>query len=352
MLESFVKQFFSAEDTPGTQQVQNGAYFVSLSNHDNKALTKTNWSSVVYPGAKLAMTVILSMLKMPVGRCPKPSCGYQVPDATELGAFLTCQACGLQFRFNPDIKRLGLKAEDDKLQLMHQDQDLSNFGRRHIPRDMTNVQDEDERLGEEKSPCVSISSAADTEPKEPTAQSLTTGNLVALETSSSQELSNGTLQIWTSDSPQLPSVDWNSGSSGMVAWLNSSAAPLHESEHPDLLTNAFRAEAEQLQQEQKDIESLRRVHFVSAVPESQSLTNIVKDYQDLPLDAQIYVRKIVDRFPKIPSFLAKRFGNANARRQRRLQQLKTLGLSEYCEDRRGVKAESESRDSWLDDTSP
>ena len=106
----------------------------------------------------------------------------------------------------------------------------------------------------------------------------------------------------------------------MAAWLNSSVVPSHEGEHPGVKSDTFQAETEQLRQERKDIESLVPVHFVSTVPETQPLKDTVKKYQAMSLDAQIYVRKIVDQFPTIPPFLAKPLANASANRLNQLRQ--------------------------------
>ncbi len=105
----------------------------------------------------------------------------------------------------------------------------------------------------------------------------------------------------------------------MTAWLNSSAVPDHGIEPQSPASDTFKAEADQFRQERKDIEALKRVHFVSIFPETQPLKNTVKDYQAMPLNTQIYVRMFVDRFPQMPPFLARRFANANVARSSRLQ---------------------------------
>lgn len=265
---------------------------------------------------------------MTVRQCPRPSCGFQFPDATDTGMFVTCHACGLQFCFNPDIKHLGLKDEDEKLQIIHQREDSSSFGRRYVPKDVIDFQHKDEITYEVTSLSAAYSPMPEIEPKRSEAQKLTSDNLTALEILSSKEIISSQVKLVSRDSPQLPSIDWNNGTSGMTAWLNSSAAPAHEGEHLGLKSDAFQAETEQLQQEWKDIECLTRVHFVSTVSESQPLRDIVNEYQAMPLDAQVYVRKIVDRFPTLPSYLAKRFANANARRLSRLQQRKESDVNE------------------------
>ena len=48
----------------------------------------------------------------------------------------------------------------------------------------------------------------------------------------------------------------------------------------------------------------------------------------MPLNVQVHVRKIVDRFPQFPAYLAKRFAVSNAARRSRLKK----DLSEYDSD--------------------
>lgn len=298
-------------DIPGMHQVQHGSFFVCRRDSVDKALTKSNWSANVYPGVTLTMTVILTMLKLPNQRCPKPSCGSQVSDSAERGTFITCPKCGLLFRYDPEVEALGLSTEEDKLRLIQQDADMGRFGRRSVPADVVEIQSDEEE------PPTPISLSV-TQPSKPPAQALSLENLAALQTMSSNGYSKKPKN--NSLNPQLPSIDWNSGTSGMAAWLNSSAIPDHGIETQFPASDTYKAESDQFRQARKDIEALKRVQFVSTVPKTQPLKDTVKEYQAMALNAQIYVRKIIDRFPKIAPFLARRFANANVGRLSRLPQ--------------------------------
>ncbi|KIW92184.1 uncharacterized protein Z519_07168 [Cladophialophora bantiana CBS 173.52] len=68
---------------PGSIQVKHGNFVISPTSSDGKALAKSGWTSNIFPGAAFAMTIVLTMLKLPVRQCPRPSCGYKFSDITE-----------------------------------------------------------------------------------------------------------------------------------------------------------------------------------------------------------------------------------------------------------------------------
>jgi glycerol-3-phosphate cytidylyltransferase-like family protein len=197
---------------------------------------------------------------------------------------------------------------DDKIGLAQESEDLERFGKRLVPIDIAEVLVHDEPAS---SPIA-----------------LPTGNPQPNIASTAHDLSSTNMKLFDQADPapapeaipvepKIGQIDWNAAPSGMEAWLNASAFPT-----PSAATRAVNdAEANNdvLRQEQQDLEVLKSVHFVSLVPETQPLSDKVKDYQDLNLDAQIHIRKIVDRFPRLPTYLAKRFANANVKRMERLR---------------------------------
>ena len=125
--------------------------------------------------------------------------------------------------------------------------------------------------------------------------------------------------------PNFRALNVDSGTSVMNAWLETSAIPDEQALPP---SDSHEKGDTELHREEWDIEKLRRVQLTAAV-ESKPLTDTVAEYQELPLDTQIYVRKVVDRFPDLPPFLAKRFASSNADRAKRLrgaQQLATASV--------------------------
>lgn len=72
------------------------------------------------------------------------------------------------------------------------------------------------------------------------------------------------------------------------------------------------------QLETKEMESFRNVHLVMEDGERKSSVSIAVEGQ---MEAQLYLRNIVDRYPHMPSYLAHRLAIANARRVERLRKL-------------------------------
>jgi hypothetical protein len=73
IFETFLKGEFG--NAPGRRQVLAGQYTIADARNPGVIVTKDNWSQVVFPGAQITMSVILSMLRLQVGKCPRPSCG-------------------------------------------------------------------------------------------------------------------------------------------------------------------------------------------------------------------------------------------------------------------------------------
>ena len=74
LFESFLKQTFSDTTIPGSRQVTENRFFISRDGSENRAITKSNWLSNVYPRVTLSMTAVITMLKIQLGRCPRPRC--------------------------------------------------------------------------------------------------------------------------------------------------------------------------------------------------------------------------------------------------------------------------------------
>ena len=108
----------------------------------------------------------------------------------------------------------------------------------------------------------------------------------------------------------LAAMDWNAGESPMWAWLNQSAIPL---------IPPARADLQDQTSELMEIEVFRNIHVATAPEPVDTPTMRVEDASDLELDAQIYYRNIVDRYPLLPVYLARRLAVANHNRAERLR---------------------------------
>jgi hypothetical protein len=116
----------------------------------------------------------------------------------------------------------------------------------------------------------------------------------------------------------LPIIDWHSGPTPMDAWLNQSAIRMDSGTVQEIDDDQL-GDMKNLEQEKQDIELLRKVHFAAelAAPEIGRLEDDV--YNGLDESARPFLRKILDKFPLIKPFLARRLAESSLYRDRRLR---------------------------------
>lgn len=120
-------------------------------------------------------------------------------------------------------------------------------------------------------------------------------------------------------------MDWNAGLTGLEAWLAQSAMPMNEPPLPE--KDELQQDIQQRQRELKDLQSLQKIHFVALAPDTKPLTLGIPQYRKMPLESQIYLRKIADKFPALPMNLTERFAKSSVARKNRLKGLRTLDES-------------------------
>ena len=117
---------------------------------------------------------------------------------------------------------------------------------------------------------------------------------------------------------RVTAMDWNSGASPLHSWLNQSAipSPSATNHEPSRIS-----EKDLISREAEEIRVFRTVHIAMATEKTGMGLNhtIDEDFASLALGAQIYYRNIKDRYPDIPTFLARRLSEANLDRAERLQ---------------------------------
>lgn len=125
----------------------------------------------------------------------------------------------------------------------------------------------------------------------------------------------------------VTAVDWNSGKTRIDAWLNQCAVPLVvppircASEEANWSAETSAA----IETEVEEIGVFRNIHIAS-LPYSRdnSKPSRVPDTtSDLELRPMIYYRNILDKYPLLPTFLARRLAKANHARAGRLQNTET-----------------------------
>jgi hypothetical protein len=235
------------------------------------------------------MTIVFTLLQMQTQSCPRPGCGSSVSGDPPSNGLRHCPVCQLTFRFDPNLTTLGLLTDEEKLKVAQQSQDRDSYGRRQQPLDP-----HEEQKAVDLGRCDEEDEPMDDAPDH------------------------------NSDSEQ-PDQDLFGYDCGSIAtWLEHSVIATTpgdiRQEPADLGTQSY---VSRQQEEFEALKTLNRVHFTQKVPGTKPLKDTVKTYSKLPLEEQIYFRKIVDRFPTLPPYLAKRFASADVGRAERLRAQKT-----------------------------
>ena len=120
----------------------------------------------------------------------------------------------------------------------------------------------------------------------------------------------------TFDDGAVTAMDWNGGASPLDAWLNQSAIP-SAATVLELLDERDSVE-HLVAQEVEEIKVFRSVHLATTSSPKEKET-AVDGFKGLELAAQIYYRNIRDRYPPLPTYLARRLAQANHARSERLR---------------------------------
>lgn len=119
----------------------------------------------------------------------------------------------------------------------------------------------------------------------------------------------------------VPAIDWNAGTSPLDAWLNQSALPSSDTSLHAVCEEENRRYAMH-EQEQRDLRHLRRVHILLGEKTIRSDGWEGVDDKQLESPAWPHFRKILDKFPTIPAFLAQRLADSNFRTDERLRKVR------------------------------
>lgn len=141
---------------------------------------------------------------------------------------------------------------------------------------------------------------------------LTIKNLVLWEDSYDKELSDQQQlpQAPASGQVTLPGIDWKSGPSPMMAWLNSSAIPSPGDHAPPAIEETQVQDDGFAIDEEDDLEILRRVCIARSTPAARHYLD-APEYAGMEGQAIIYLRKILDLFPIVPPVIARRLAERN-----------------------------------------
>ena len=289
----------------------------------NRAIVqKEHWSRHISEGASFSMSMIMIHLRRKAGACPRPNCpgsGTACERAKVLtwyAFFLSTQSlsaltrysgtCHLNFfpvldEVEGNSSRITVFEDDVEISRRQAMEDLHLYGSRPEPLDGIDA-DESSRLADMSLPHSQSATESEVAVHSP-----------AQVCKKSDTKSHNYLAV--------TALDWNSGSTPLESWLNQSAIP---STSP-----IFRNEGKEdvvvtedpIVQEMEEIKVFRNVHM-SVAPEPDTDTidiAAIDQVAELDLDAQIYYRNIIDRYPKLPLYLALRLAQANRDRADRLR---------------------------------
>lgn len=132
--------------------------------------------------------------------------------------------------------------------------------------------------------------------------------------------------------------------SPLSAWLTKSALPstTRACSHP--LDETVDTNIDSVREEMREIEKFRNVHLASDPLTDAHTTETIKatDTLGLELPSQIYYRNIVDRYPLLPTYLARRLAEANSNRAERLSQQR-VGAGAKAKDKTEASESDKTR---------
>ncbi|ERF68437.1 hypothetical protein EPUS_03755 [Endocarpon pusillum Z07020] len=290
--EGFLRAQFKSK--PGEEKILNGFFHIIDPEKHGAIVKKEHWSRTVKRGASFGMSIIISHLQRQAGCCPRPGClGLGSVEEPPL-SFQTCDTCHLTFypvssHLTDNFNRVTVLDDDENVQAKQTEEDLRLYGSRIEPPEVRIVDKGTKRSASEF-------------------ETLTGRSAKASRTEGSNDISH---QVITA-------MDWNSGASPLDAWLNQSAVPSADSQQ---LQQQQLCKASSTARELDEIKAFRNVH-ITDVPQPvkrRTFLNLPDEVLRLGLQAQIYYRNILDRYPQLPTYLVCRLAVANHCRAERLR---------------------------------
>lgn len=313
--EGFLQSQF--KDKLGEDKILEGRFHIVDAQDRKVIIRKEHWTRSIRQGATLTMSMVMSYLQRQSDTCPRPSCPGVGLIMDSTSSVLACDSCGLNFypiedELEDKLNQATILDEEDQIARYQAEEDVRLYGSRLKPIDVAEF-NEDIHSPQSKRKSSDFEEAILDRPAK-------------MRKKSYNESHKGEV---------VTAMDWNAGKSPLSAWLNQSAVPsvvpalIDDLE--DQTTKIPRPNL--LDRELKEIEVFRNVHMATA-PESTHhiATSAQEDVSDLELGAQIYYRNIVDRYPLLPVYLARRLAVANNGRAERLQRQRAKAQAKLRDD--------------------
>ncbi|KAK5048209.1 hypothetical protein LTR84_005879 [Exophiala bonariae] len=298
------------KDTPGRQKIENGDFRLVHAKRNSVSLDKDSWSGSITPGAQIVMLMLIKNVVFRNSSCPRRSCTAKIETQVGIATLVTCPECGL--RFIPQMTPAG-SADADEVARIQRTEDSKLFGKSAageevessgISRQILDITEDIEMID------VSGNDQADSSsirrPRESIHKTAVTGTLADIEKAVGS----------ASPSPQTPAI---------FSWLTHTVPPKDPGAVRQWRDAAENEHLEVQEREASDLEVFRNVQIVTpAEVGAPILTGFTADQSDeigLEFGAQIYYRNMLDRYPKMDDFLARRLAIGNLQRQQRLTKM-------------------------------
>ncbi|CAI6319690.1 unnamed protein product [Periconia digitata] len=274
-------------DAPGRTKVKNGDFSLVLERKPDIPITKERWRHVVQPGVQIKMMMLLFHVTWNGTDCLRPTCTGRPSIEASMNKFVVCPDCGLRYSTTVSDITEANTIQDTLVVQQQIRHDEQTFGSRTFPDEA------DADPGD-----VEMNNAPDW---------MYEDVIVEDEAENSAELSNNT-----------------SLTQPLMKWLVTVVRPDEFSDHP---LNIQTLESEQQSDralEEEELESFKNVRVGLAATDANALPlrDDPRIPPDIDLDATIYYRAIMDRYPDMAKYLAVRLARANGARARRLKKAK------------------------------
>lgn len=280
-----------------------GQYYIIDVGNGRTVVEKERWDRSIQQGATLTMSLVMSHLRRRASSCPRPSCPGGGFNQCPGPGLLSCKTCNLKFypiwdKLENSSNRL---EEEDQVAQRQNEEELRLYGSRPEPMDALEVD-------------------VDTQLVDLLTNDLTMDFKTALDEAENAHKETASNSDDENEDEANIYVDGNAGANPLSAWLTHSALPsvVPMQSHP--LDQSIGTYFDLVEQEKKEIVVFRSVHLISNPESDGHVTEITEDKSvlDLELSLQIYYRNIVDRYPLLPTYLARRLAEANSIRAERL----------------------------------
>ncbi|KAL9621170.1 MAG: hypothetical protein Q9160_004421 [Pyrenula sp. 1 TL-2023] len=297
------------KDAPGRQKVENGDFRLVYAKRPTISLNKDSWSATINPGAQIIMLMIITNIAFQNSSCPRRSCTGKAVSKNGNAGLVTCPACGLCFI--PQVTPADSIDGNDIIRVQHME-DARLFGKRAASEDIKKSDLSRQMLDvTEDIEMMDVSGDGANDPLE---------SKISRMNSHKNVLTGPSLN--TQKPVEPPSTSSQNQEPPIMSWLSQTVPP----KNPDSVREwRDAAETEQLdlkERETKELEVFRNVQIVvpaEAVAPGMNEPSVANtDENDLDLGARVHYRNIMDRYPQIQRFFARRLAVGNWQRQKRL----------------------------------